>query len=297
MVGLARQRDNYRFPDDEEFGKALEERDIYGKRVCSDLLDRFENHGSKEPTDTSKYSIEHIMPQNERLGPEWREMLGDNWREVQRKWLHRLGNLTLTGYNSTYCDRPFAEKKSIPGGFNDSSVRLNRFVREQARWTPAEMEFRGKELASRALAIWPRLAVEKALIDAAELADMKSRAGRRDIGKVAMSELARSLFDLLRTKILAIDSGIIELAEQKSVSYHGPAFFVEVLPRKNRINLLLALDFNEVDDPHGVAKDASQRKFFVNAEYEGGVNIPIWNPTDIDKALPMIRQARERATA
>lgn len=54
IVGLARQRDNYRFPDDNQFRRALEEDDIYGKRVCFDLLDRLENEGSKEPTDTSK---------------------------------------------------------------------------------------------------------------------------------------------------------------------------------------------------------------------------------------------------
>jgi hypothetical protein len=57
------------------------------------------------------------MPQNERLPPIWREMLGDGWRETQRLWLHRLGNLTLTGYNSTYSDRPFEEKKSIAGEY------------------------------------------------------------------------------------------------------------------------------------------------------------------------------------
>ena len=58
-------------------------------------------------------------------------MLGSDWQEVQRLWLHRLGNLTLTGYNSSYSDRPFLEKKTISGGFNESSVRLNRYIREQ----------------------------------------------------------------------------------------------------------------------------------------------------------------------
>ena len=62
-VGLARQRDTYRFPDDTEFCQALTDREVYGKRVCFELLDRLENDGSKEPTDTSNYSIEHIMPQ------------------------------------------------------------------------------------------------------------------------------------------------------------------------------------------------------------------------------------------
>ncbi len=104
------------------------------------------------------------------------------------------------------------------------------------------------------------------------------------------------LFALLRARIREIDGDIIELAEQNSVSYHGPAFFVEVLPRKQRLNLLLALDFNEVDDPLGIAKDASERKFFVNAVYDGGVNVPIWDQADIETALPMIRQAQAVAS-
>jgi uncharacterized protein with ParB-like and HNH nuclease domain/predicted transport protein len=294
-VGIACLGDTYRFPENDEFRKALEERDIYGKRVCFDLLDRLENSHSKEPTDTSEYSIEHIMPQNDKLSAQWREMLGNNWPEVQRTWLHRLGNLTLTGYNSTYSDRPFEEKKKIPGGFEESSVRLNKFVREQAKWTSAEIERRGKELANQAIMIWPALVVDKALVDAAKRAEMLALAKRRDVGKVPMTSSARSLFELLRNKVLEIDSDIIELAEQKSVSYHGPAFFLEVLPRKNRLILLLALEFNEVDDPTGFAKDTSERKFFVNAIYEGGVNLSVRSHAEIDQASPMIRHARELA--
>ena len=86
-VGLARLHENYRFPSDEEFRKALEERDIYGKRICFDLLDRLEIHANQEPTDTTNLSIEHIMPQNEKLSLDWRKMLGDDWREVQRTWI------------------------------------------------------------------------------------------------------------------------------------------------------------------------------------------------------------------
>ena len=66
-VGLARQRDTYRFPDSSEFRQALTDGEVYWKRVCRELLDRLENDGSKEPTATSNYSIEHIMPQNEKL--------------------------------------------------------------------------------------------------------------------------------------------------------------------------------------------------------------------------------------
>ena len=290
-VGLARQSDTYRFPTDAEFRQALRDRDVYGKRVCFELLDRLENHGSNEPTYTNNYSIEHIMPQNEQLPAKWREMLGEDWREIQRRWVHRLGNLTLTGYNSRYSDHPFVAKKTMAGGFEESAVRLNRYVREQPQWTPAQMEARGEQLAGRATMIWPRLEVDDALVQVAELEDIRQRARRRDVRAVEMTAVARTLFDQLRPMVVQIDSDIIELAHARSVSYHGPEFFLEVLPRKDRINLLLALDFNEVEDRHGIAKDTSQRKFFVHAQYEGGVNVPIWTSEDLGKALPLVRQA------
>src|SRR5579872_4774885 len=166
-VALARQHENYRFPSDIEFERTLKEGDLYGLRICRHLLEGLENFGTKEPTDTSSYSIEHIMPQNERLRRGWRDMLGEDWKDIQKTWVHRLGNLTLTGYNSTYSDRDFDEKKAIEGGFSDSSVRLNKFVREQSAWTPKQMSTRTNDLAKRALKVWPPLVVAQSLIDAA----------------------------------------------------------------------------------------------------------------------------------
>ena len=110
------------------------------------------------------------------------------------------------------------------------------------------LAYRGELLARRALSIWPRLEVDAALVQASELEDMRQRAKRRDVSKVDMTDVARELFERLRAMVLEIDSDIIELAEPRSVSYHGAEFFLEVLPRKNRINLLLALDFNEAED-------------------------------------------------
>ena len=118
------------------------------------------------------------------------------------------------------------------------------------------MEQRGKELANRALGIWPPLIVDEELVEVAEYRDMQAQAARRDVEKVPMSVTARNLFRQLREKVLSIDTGIIELAEQRSVTYHDREFFMEVLPRKDRLTLLLPLDFNEVDDPSGIARDA-----------------------------------------
>ena len=44
----------------------------------------------------------------------WQEALGTEWQRIQQTWLHTLGNLTLTGYNSEYSDRPFIEKRDMP---------------------------------------------------------------------------------------------------------------------------------------------------------------------------------------
>jgi predicted transport protein len=294
-VALARLHENYRFPSDQEFDRTLKEGDLYGLRVCRHLLEGLENHGTKGPTDTSSYSIEHIMPQNERLRVEWRKMLGDNWKTIQKTWLHRLGNLTLTGYNSTYSDRSFDEKKTIKGGFTDSAVRLNKFVRDQPVWTEKEISVRTKELAARGLEIWGPLSVAQSLIDAADHSEKRKLAARQDVSRIKMSGEARSLFEELRARVKAIDSDILELAEPNSISYHGPAFFLEVLPRRYKLTLLLALDFNEVDDPSGLAKDASERKFFVHARHEGGVSVTIWDKTAIENALPLIRQAHAAA--
>src|SRR6266404_3439525 len=287
-VALARQHENYRFPSDAEFERTLKEGDLYGLRICRHLLEGLENFGTKEPTDTAGYSIEHIMPQNERLRRGWREMLGEDWKEIQKTWVHRLGNLTLTGYNSTYSDKDFAEKKTVEGGFSDSSVRLNKFVREQQAWTPKEMSKRTNDLANRALKVWPPLIVAQSLINAAHNLEKKKLAARRDVTNIKMTAAARGLFEELRTRVLALDSEILELAEPNSISFHGPAFFLEILPRRHKLTLLLALDFNEVvDDPLGLAKDATEKKFFVHASYEGGVSMSIWDVEAIQGALPL----------
>ncbi len=107
-----------------------------------------------------------------------------------------------------------------------------------------------------------------------------------------MSATARALFDSFRQKVLDIDGHeICELAESKSVSYHGPGFFLEVLPRKRRLVLLLPLVFSEIDNSSGLAEDATQWKFFSNAQYDGGVTLQVNTDEDIESAMSIVRQA------
>jgi len=134
-------------------------------------------------------------------------MLGEDWQQTQVAWLNKLGNLTLTGYNSEYSDRPFEEKKTIKGGFNESSVRLNRFVRDQAVWTKNEMQERGQLLARKALTIWAPLVIDEQSVKRSEQDDIKALAGKRSLSSVPMSAGAQALFELLRPRVNALGTG------------------------------------------------------------------------------------------
>ena len=147
---------NYqRFPDDEEFRQALVSFNLYDFRRRAYVLDKLENAGKKEQAVIDNYTIEHILPQNPNLSLAWQEDLGADWKEIQGKYLHTLGNLTLTGYNSEYSDRPFIEKRDMKDyGLRYSPLRLNRGLGELDHWNEAEINERAERLADLAVDIW-----------------------------------------------------------------------------------------------------------------------------------------------
>lgn len=288
---FARMPAAYAFPEDEDFERALLEGDLYHKRVCKHVLDGLENRDSKEQSDTAGYSIEHIMPQNEKMPEAWRVMLGEGWKVVRQTWLHRLGNLTLTGYNSTYSDKPLAEKQTIKHGFRQSSVRLNQDVRDAPVWTEAEMSARGERLAARALTVWPRLDADTKVIREMEREELKTRAASRCLDKIVMTDEAKAMFNALRDRIKADFPEVIEMAEAKSVSYHDPDFFLEVIPRKRGLGLLIGIDYNEVDGQDETVQDTANYSFVMNASYQGGVLINLRDLDHLKQAMQVIARA------
>jgi predicted transport protein len=300
-VALARLTESYRFPSDEEFSTALQTVDLYDLRVCKVVLDGLENYGNNEPSDTSTYSIEHILPQNQNLPAGWREMLGVDWEEIQSSRLHKLGNLTLTGYNSTYSDKPFDEKKIIDGGFNQSSVRLNQFVRDQSVWTDREIDLRTSELTDRSLVIWQSLEVDPSSIRDAELHELKLRSEAGDTKRVQMTAASRSLYEKLASRLHLEIPELIELAEPKSVSYFAPEFFMELVPRKYSVQLVLSQKYSEIQDPAEYLEDAATYTFVVNSSHfsphHNGILVALDSEEMIDKVMPLIHQSVEAARA
>lgn len=159
------------YPTDADVSKALQEQPLYhhaGERHTRTklLLDTLEiGLSPKETVVLSGLSIEHIMPQT--LTPAWREALGDNAEHDHQQFLHTLGNLTLTGYNSELSNLPFADKQKL---YADSNVGLNAELAAAPVWNAAAIQERGSRLAQRVLERWPSFAPEAADSDEASTA-------------------------------------------------------------------------------------------------------------------------------
>ncbi|MFF0614114.1 DUF262 domain-containing protein [Nocardia tengchongensis] len=109
-----------------------------------------------------KWTIEHILPQGENLPTEWITMLSgaDSAHDIQQNHVHTLGNLTLTGYNSSLGNRSFDYKKDRTDGNGNyigfrNGLRLNEDVMKADQWTDTEITERTRRLAQQALELFP----------------------------------------------------------------------------------------------------------------------------------------------
>ena len=141
------------FPSDDEFKEGIKWNNLYTRkfdRYC--WLGRLENFERKETVPVREYSIEHIMPQN--LTDAWKDSLGDDWERIHEKYLHTLGNLTLTGYNPEYSNRSFREKRDMDGGFKRSPLCVNDGLGDLDKWSEEAIQERADRLAEQAVRVW-----------------------------------------------------------------------------------------------------------------------------------------------
>ena len=277
-----------RFPNDDEFLREIQVRDLYNFRSKSYWLRRMENYNRKEIAQLDEYTIEHIMPQNENLSSDWRNALGDDWKTVQETWLHRLGNLTLTGYNPELSDRPFAQKRDMEGGFKDSPLRMNRDLDSLDTWDEAAIRKRSGDLARKAVTIWlaPTL-VEDVLVKYRPVANQKAGYSIDTHRHLAETAAMRSVFDVLRHEILALDDCVSETFLKLYVAYKAETNFVDVVPQAKRLSLSLNMPFHELRDPKGFANDVTNMGRWGNGDVEVGLR----DVADMPYVMSLVRQA------
>jgi len=147
------------WPDNAAFVAGLVEFPIYKREreKCRLLLEELERrHGHKEEINLEHLSIEHVMPQtlgDDEDGRSWQTALGPDWRKLQEKWVHTLGNLTLTGYNPELGNASYAEKRAA---FAQSKVSLNQYFVAVETWDDQAIRERGLGLARIVAQLWPR---------------------------------------------------------------------------------------------------------------------------------------------
>ncbi|MFJ7976666.1 DUF262 domain-containing protein [Peribacillus sp. NPDC096379] len=145
---------NKGYPKDTEFKYNLIHSRLYSAgdrsrktRLILEIIEESFNH--KEKIDFHNLSVEHIMPQT--LKQIWKEELGTAWEEVHNQYLHTLGNLTLTAYNSELSNETFAVKREQ---LNNSHLELNKYFKDIEKWDESNIKDRASSLAERCLVIW-----------------------------------------------------------------------------------------------------------------------------------------------
>lgn len=276
-----------RFPTDAEFEKEIVVKDVYNFRSRNYLLHNIENHNRKEQVNTDDYTIEHILPQNPDLSAEWQKMLGNDWKEIQQKYLHTLGNLTLTGYNSELSDRPFEKKKTIEGGFNVSPLKLNTFLRSVDVWNEEQIQKRAVELASKANEIWkaPNL-LDDVLVKYKPVEEKETTNYTIENYEHLKGDMLE-LYYALRKRILNIDASVKEEYKKLYIAFKSSTNFVDIVPQKSRLRLSLNIEYPQIIDPNGLCKDVSGLGRWGNGDVEVGISAM----GELDNVLELIQQA------
>lgn len=284
LLGLKSYR---AFPTDGEFAKALVQGDMYNFQRRSYLFRRLENVNRKERVPIEDYTIEHILPQNQNLSQRWREDLGESWARVQERYLHTLGNLTLTGYNSEYGDRPFVEKRDMPGGFRESPLRLNSGLGALDTWNESAIVDRAERLAGEALGVWPRPAGPAVVPNStpATTASGYSLADHPHLGSPRM----RSLFESFRGQALGLDPAVTETILKSYIAYKAETNFVDVIAQSGRLKLTLNMPFEALHDERDLAWDVTGK----GTNGNGNVQVALASEGELSYVMGLVRQSYE----
>ncbi|NFI95401.1 DUF262 domain-containing protein [Clostridium botulinum] len=157
---LTNKKSSQRLPNEDEFRLSFLECDVYSWKSKNKiyLLEQLENYDNNEKVDIENLindkmlSIEHIMPQT--LSLAWKNALGEGYNEVYSKYIGTIGNLTLTGYNSSLSNKSFIEKRDMEKGFKDSRLKLNKYLTEIDEWNEKVIKERANKLFDIASNIW-----------------------------------------------------------------------------------------------------------------------------------------------
>lgn len=284
-------QDTYKeFPDNDKFEGAFVSRDIYNMRARNYILSRLENFEKKAPIIIENYTIEHIMPQNKNLSSEWQADLGADWHEVQKKYLHTIGNLTLTAYNSEMSDRPFREKMNMPGGFKESALRLNKYIVLLNEWNEKHIQERANMLAKKAESIWPYPSLTN--VELAPYQEEKKTAQKYSLETYDINAFTKMLFTSLDKRIMNLSPAVKREYKKLYVAYKLDTNFVDIVFQKQRLRISINMKFAEINDPNGICKDITGLGRWGN----GDVELFMEHQDELEQIMEIVKQSFDAQT-
>ncbi|UOR91292.1 DUF262 and DUF1524 domain-containing protein [Helicobacter pylori] len=277
-----------RFPNNDEFKDCFITIDFYKFKKYRYFFERLENFDREERVYTREYTIEHIMPQT--LTEEWERDLGENFQAIHDKYLHTIGNLTLTGYNPEYSNKSFQEKKGMEKGFKNSPLRLNQGLRDLKSFGEEEIKKRANDLADLALKIWTYPNLNAETLEKYKPKKDKKEKEVYDLSSYKFSPHSRELFDILSKEIKALDEKIVENFNQDYISYKFSKNFVDIVVQTKDLKLYLNMKFNELQDEKNLARDMTNKGHLGN----GDIEVKLETKENIPYCLGLIKQALEK---
>ncbi len=279
--------DSYKeFPNDQRFITAFQSRDIYNMNRCRYILGKLENWDNKSVVSLENLTIEHIIPQNSHLSEDWKNLLGENFSEIQKKYLHTIGNLTLTAYNTEMSDSAFSEKLDMPGGFKESALKLNKYVVTQTSWGEVQVNERALQLGEIAKKAWPY----PTLLESELASYRKKESGNQNYSLDSYENINaynKMLLEKLNTRIQNLGTFVKREFKKPYIAYMLETNFVDVIVQKNRLRLSVNMKFSDVIDPKGICKDITGLGKWGN----GDVEIFLDSLDGLDDVMYIIEQA------
>lgn len=151
------------YPKDREFKERIQDVKLYGAgdrqiktKLILESIEESYCHKERVSFEKAAITIEHILPQTPTDW--WRNHLGDEWEMMHELWLHTLGNLTLTGYNSELSNDDFETKRQK---LRESHLEINRYFDGVTAWRVEDIKSRSVQLSELALKIWPYFGDDK----------------------------------------------------------------------------------------------------------------------------------------
>lgn len=288
-VTLMSKTGNRRFPRDVTFREKLVSFPLYTNRtICKYVLDRLERHkDDREQIKTDDLQIEHIMPQS--LTKYWERDLGDGWRETHEKYVHTLGNLTLTGYNPSLSNAPFSVKLDT---YKNSKIQITKELETYDTWNEESIKNRMHLLTENSLRVWPcpdgySESMKETLDD--ETLEKEHLEGKKIHG----------LWKMLKEKIMSSCDGVVFGMTRIYATFRlptkddaGSVIICSLEARKDKIHCTYNAKIQDgVISPSGFVRDVSN----VGHYAVGELRSTIMTEQDIGRVVSLIKRVYDEA--